>query len=580
MRQASAAAIAVHLAGLGLDKGQTRIHLASTDRRAEEIGRALATLAPDLEVLVMPPWDCLPYDRASPGREIMGRRMTVFRRLAAKSAAQILLVSPESLLQRAPPATAVSATFAIASGQPLNRDELISFAGATGYISHDRVDEPGEIALLGEVVDVYPSDAALPVRIVVDADGRVANLRTYDPLTQRTNGTVEALTLGPASELVLASSDDPSWEPGVEHRMSAYYPSMPSLFELVSKAKVTCDVLFTDRLTEGLAQIVDAFEAHKMLRATGDAAAVHPAGLYLSADEAKAGLDVWRPEPLELMGVSAVPSVAGARNPGRAFCEFVESERATGRRVVLVGLLQERRALARALRRGLALTPNEMDGWSAVLESAPGSVIGFELDIDTGFVDIDKGLTVIAASDVMGGRLASPGAPGDRSSLVAEPDLRLGDVVLHEDHGIGVLRELQTVQIDGVTHDTLRLEYYGSASVLAPVAEIGRIWRYGAEEAAVTLDRVKGEAWPRRRAEVSRHLDEAAARLVELAKVRSAAACKPVKPPLASYARFAARFGYPETKDQAAAIAAVLADLASWSANGPVDLRRCRFWQN
>jgi transcription-repair coupling factor (superfamily II helicase) len=561
-RQAPAAAVAVHLAGQRPAKGETRVHLASSDRRAEEIGRALADLAPDLEILVLPPWDCLPYDRASPGREIMGRRMAVLRRLTAKTSDRFLLLSPESLLQRAPPAEAVSATFKLSFGQLLDREALFAFAQATGYVADDRVDEPGEIALLGEVVDVYPADAALPVRIVVDADGRVSDLRTYDPLTQRTDGTIEALTLGPASELVLGADDDVR-EPGVEHRMSAHYASMPSLFEIIPKAKVTRDGAFDDRLAESLAQIADAFEAHRMLRAAGDAAAPEPAGLYLSAEEAAAGLGGWRPKLLALTQVSAVPSVAGARNPGRAFCDLVEAERTAERRVVLAGLAHERRALARALGRGLHVTPIEVSAWFDVEAAAPGSIVSLDLDIDAGFVDSDERLTVIAASDVLGGRLASRGTGGDRSLLAAEPDLRLGDVVLHEDHGVGVLRELQTIEIDGVTHDTLRLGYHGGASLLAPVAEIGRIWRYGAEEEAVSLDRLKGDAWPKRRAEVSRHMDEAAARLVELAKVRAAAACAPIPPPGTAYARFAARFGYPETPDQATAIAAVLADLGS-----------------
>jgi hypothetical protein len=79
--------------------------------------------------------------------------------------------------------------------------------------------------------------------------------------------------------------------------------------------------------------------------------------------------------------------------------------------------------------------------------------------------------------------------------LVAEPDLRPGDVVLHEDHGVGVLRDLKTVEIDGVARDTLQLDYHGGASLLAPIEEIGRIWRYGAEAGAVTLDRLKGDGW-------------------------------------------------------------------------------------
>jgi transcription-repair coupling factor (superfamily II helicase) len=561
--QAPAAAVAARLAQRQAGKDQVWVHLASSDRRAEEIGRALAGLAPDTHVLVLPPWDCLPYDRASPGREIMGRRMGVLRRLAAKPEHAVLVVSPESLLQRAPPAEAVAASFQVVSGEPLDRAALFAFASAAGYVTDDRVDEPGEIALLGEVIDVFPADAALPVRIVVDAEGAVEDLRTFDPLTQRTDGTIAGLTLGPASELVLDESADPHREPGIEHQMSAYYASMPSLFELAPKATVTLDAEFDGRLAESLSQIADAFEAHRMLRAAGDAAAPEPKGLYLSQEDVVAGLKSWRSTSLPLADITPVSSVAGARNPGRAFCDMVEAERAAGRRVVLAGLAHERRALARAVGRGLKLTPVEVPSWSQVEAAEPGAVVSLELDIDAGFVDAANARTVIAASDVLGGRLARRASTGDRALLAAEPDLRIGDVVLHEDHGIGVLRELQTVEVDGVTHDTLRLEYHGGASVLAPVAEIGRIWRYGAEEEAVTLDRLKGDAWPKRRAAVSHHMEEAAAMLVELAKVRAAAVCEPVTPPATAYARFAARFGYPETPDQAAAIAAVLSDLAS-----------------
>jgi len=561
-RQAPAAAAAVYLASQRRPGGRTRIHLASSDRRAEEIGRALASLAPEVEVLVLPPWDCLPYDRASPGREIMGRRMSVLRRLADKQSGRVLLVSPESLLQRLPPADAVATLFTVTSGQLLDREALFAFASAAGYVTGERAEEPGEITLLGEVVDIYPADAAAQVRIVVDEDGRVSDLRTYDPLTQRTDGAIASVTLGAASELVLTDNGETAREPGVEHRMRALYGAMPSLFDLALKAMTTQDPHFPGRLAEGLAQIADAYDAHRMLRAAGGLGPEEAGGLYLSADEVVAGLARWRAKPMALGDVVPTPNLASARNPGRAFCDLVDTERSAGRRVVLAGLAHERRALDRALGRGLQTAAAPIGSWSEVEAVQPGSIVTLDLDVDAGFIDAAKGLTVIAASDVLGGRLASRSGVGGRAMLANEPDLRLGDVVLHEDHGVGVLRELQTVEIDGATQDTLRLEYHGGASVLAPVSEIGRIWRYGAEEAAVSLDRLHGDAWPKRRAEVSRHLDEAAARLVEGAKARASAVCEPISPPVA-YARFAARFGYPETPDQAAAIAAVLADLAS-----------------
>jgi transcription-repair coupling factor (superfamily II helicase) len=192
---------------------------------------------------------------------------------------------------------------------------------------------------------------------------------------------------------------------------------------------------------------------------------------------------------------------------------------------------------------------------------APGEVVSLQVDLDAGFIDTAEALAVVAASDVVGGRMAAKGAAGS-SDLLAEPDLRIGDVVLHEDHGVGVLRDLVTVEIDGVDRDTLRLDYHGGASVLAPIEEIGRIWRYGAEAAAVTLDRLKGDGWAKRRAEVSREVDEAAGQLGRPGQGARGRVCEPItrpRPPTPSSPR-----GSPIPRPRpGGAIEAVLADLAS-----------------
>ena len=502
----------------------------------------------------------------------MGRRMSVLRRLSCKAARRVLLVSPESLVQRVPPSDAVAVTFEITTGKPLARDALVAFAEAAGYIAHDRVDEPGESALQGEVVDVYPADAPLPVRILVDAEGMVTDLRTYDPLSQRTDGAVASLTLGAASELVLGDDGGAPRQPGIEHRMAAHYGTMRSLFDIVPKAATSHDPLFDERMAEALAQVADAFEAQRMLHAPGDAPTPEPHGLYLDADEVAAGLAAWTSEPLALADVSGVPSVAGTRNPGRAFCDLVEAQLEAGRRVVLAGLSHERRALARALGRGLHLTPTEVGGWSEVLAAEPGAVVSLDLDIDAGFVDPDHGHRRHRPFGRLG-RSAREPRLRRRSRLAGggtRPAPRRRGAARGSRHRRAARAGDGRDRWRDPRHPAPRIPR--RRLVLAPIGEIDRIWRYGAEEAAVTLDRLNGEAWPRRRAEVSRHMDEAAARLVELAKARAAAVCEPITPPTPAYPRFAARFGYPETPDQAAAIAAVLSDLAS---GRPMDRMVC-----
>ncbi|PZR33663.1 DEAD/DEAH box helicase [Caulobacter segnis] len=567
--QPPAAAVAAALAATSA--ADVVVHMASSDRRADEIGRALSAFAPGRRVLVLPPWDCLPYDRASPSRDVMGRRARVVASLANGDAAgAIVVTSPEALAQRLPPGPAIAEAFmTLRTGAPLDRDALARFAARTGYVTDERIDEPGEIALLGEVVDVFPPDAAKPARIVVDEDGVIAEIRIYDPLTQRSEAEVDSVLLGPASEWILPEAATPegppdTWPPrppGVEHALADHYEALTSLFELLPRARLSADPKAPDRLVEVEDHVIDAHAARLTLGAKAEPPPPPPADLYLLTEDLRTAMEVWTPLALPLEAVEAVPNFGGAKSPGRAFSDFVEAQRDAGRRVVLTGLRHELRPLAKALARGLDLKPRPADDWNDARSAEAGAVSSLEADLESGFVDPGAALAVIAAADVLGGRLASRAA--STADLVLEPDLRIGDVVLHEDHGVGVLRDLSTVEIEGVARDVLHLEYHGGDMVLAPVEEIGRVWRYGGEAAGVTLDRLRGDAWARRRAEVSRHVDDAARRLVALAAERQARTCEPITPPKAAYARFAARFAYPETPDQAAAIEAVLGDLAS-----------------
>lgn len=566
-RQAPTSAIAVGLAGLATSRSPV-IFLASSERRADEAARALCGLAPQIETLLLPPWDCLPFDRASPSREAMGRRMRTLKALGAPARApRVLMLSPESLAQRVPPAEVVAAAFRdVQVGDALDRDALQRFALRTGYVADDRIDEPGEIALLGEVVDVYPPDAAQPVRIALGADGRITEMRVYDPISQRTEASLETLTLTPASEYIVPEAETGALqsEPravGVEHALADLYGSLRTLFDLMPDARLVLDDKAPARLAQVHEQIVEAFEARRDL-SLGDPPSGALDALYLTASETKAGLAGWQAAALDVSALEPVPTLAGSRNPGRAFCDLVSAQRDLGRRVLLTGLEHELRGLRRALARGLDLQPEPVGSWADLAMTEADAVLALEADLETGFLDGSAGVVVIAAADVLGGRVAERRSAG-RDVLTAEQDLRIGDVVLHEDHGVGVLRDLETVDVDGVARDALRVGYHGGASILASVEDLARVWRYGAEESAVSLDRLTGEAWPKRRAAVSRHVEDAAEQLVALARDREARTCEPIVPPKAPFARFASRFAYPETADQAAAIEAVLEDLGS-----------------
>lgn len=556
----SAAAVATRLiAPASKARAGGLICLTTSERRADEIGMALHAFAPDFEVLVLPPWDCLPYDRASPSRECMGRRMAVFGRLMAKSdRPRLIIVSPDAVMQRVPPASACAETFPIRANQPLDRDGLAAFAHRAGYMEDERIDEPGEIAILGEVIDVFPPDRAQPVRVALTADDHVEALRLYDPLTQRSIETIGEIRLCPASELVL--DEGVTRENGAEHAMTFFYPDMRNVFELAPRAVIVAEEEVVARCARFADQVREAYETRLTFGEQNSGPTPSPDALYLSVAELEATLASRSAQKLDLSAFEPLPIFAAARNPGRAFCNFVQMRVDAGWKVAVSGLPHELRVLSRALQRGLDTKPEPVPDLGSLLTAGPG-VRSLQGDMEQGFADANLKLAVITASNVLGGRAAARRSSG--SSILAEPELRVGDVVIHEDHGLGLLAALEQIVVEDAARDVIRLEYHGGANLLVEVAELHKVWRYSSEPSAVTLDRLHTDAWNRRRAQVSAYIDETAAQLIEIAKTRAAVQTAPLAPPKAEYARCAARFAFPETPDQSAAIEKVLDDLAS-----------------
>jgi transcription-repair coupling factor (superfamily II helicase) len=558
--QPPASAMASKLADLLGSSKNTLLYLTTSEQRADDTGEALRCFAPDAEVLVLPPWDCLPYDRASPSRECMGRRLATLRRLQKprQDRSRIIVAPVEAALQRLPPAAAVDTCWSISTGSRLNREELEAFGRQAGYLLDDRVDEPGELALLGEVVDVFPADAVRPVRLWLSEDEHVTDIRTYDPATQLSIEDLNCLELLPASEVVLPEGVEEARSAGAEHHLSRHYESLTTLFHLTRGSRTVISAEARVRADAILEQIEEAYRS-----ARDFAVNAHPAPpdeLYLTPTEWKDALKGAEASP-DLAAVSALPAFIREANPRKAFADFVKQQVAEGACCVLAGTAEELSRMERRLKRYRKELIERTDSWKMALGSAAGSVITLEADLGHGFADQAKGLVLVTASDVFGSRLAdSHVAPQE---VLGTPELKVGDVVVHEDHGAGVLQSLERIEVDGIEHDTMRIEYRGGASLLVPVEEFGKVWRYGADPDAVSLDRLHTDAWLKRRAEVSVEIDMAAAGLVELATERSTATAPIIRPPQAIYNRLASRFPFAETVDQAATIEAILQDLAS-----------------
>lgn len=549
--QPPSAGVAFRLVQTLEDKAQGWIYLTTSERRAEETTRALASFLPGRAVVHLPSWDCLPYDRAPPSREIMGKRLLALRKCLQRESAPILVLSVEAAIQKLPPVNVVEASeLTLGQGQRLDREALKKFALETGYTLDDRVDEPGEIAFYGNVVDIFPADADEPVRIT-DTDNLIQTIMRYDPRTQRTLDELANLTLGAASEVITGAEGR---EPGQEHRLPEFYETLASLFDYLPEARLILAGPIEERIERVLDQIA---EAHSSADQFGD---MHPpsiSSLYLDAAFWKAESKKRKAIDADLADLRPMERFSAERFPGRALVKFFRDHAANP--VVLCGTEAERARLISLVKRS-NYEPQLFAGSFAGVGEKSGLWLA-EVDLDAGFFDSRSGLAVIAASDVFGSRFHAEEV--DLNTLVAPLELRVGDVVVHENHGVGILRDLTRVTTGELDEDTIELQYHGETKVMVPVTDFGKIWRYGAEVEAVTLDRLNTDAWDKKRAKVSLEIDDAARHLANLAKDRLAAKAQVLKPPKKDFDRLAQRFPYMETPDQTAAIKAVLDDLAS-----------------
>jgi transcription-repair coupling factor (superfamily II helicase) len=514
------------------------------EARGIAITHALAAAAPDACVLFCPGSDALPGDDAPASPANVGQRVSALRQLrlltAQQKHARVACVTTGEALARAypPPAEFEAAPPVVEMGATLDLSELYERLVGLGYLADERVDEPGEVALRGQVLDVFPADAALPLRVEV-AEGKVTSLRCYDPVDQRTVGEIERRELGRVSE------------PKLDKERTTF-------LDHLSGARVVIGAAADERRQRFLALSADA-EKRQPKRALKD---VINDATWEKALGAAERVTIERAGDLP-------PRFVESKAPLRAFAKAARAAWDAGERVALLGSARDLRFLRRRVAKAVKREPEQVASWAEVMTAEDGAFVLLEMAIDRGFRR--DGILAVAAADLLGSRAerdATLTGPTD-TALFDFGEIRVGDVVVHEEHGIGVVAGLERMHADegngsgSVGGDAIKLTYANDATRLVPVAEADRIWRYGAEADAVTLDKLDGLSWQKRRGEIEGTIAKDAAALTELAKERGKRDAPVLAPDIAAYERFAAGFPFTETADQARAIEAVRADLGS-----------------
>lgn len=532
-------------------------YVALSDRVADEIATAVKALFPDIPFLVLPPWDCLPYDRVPPSPHCMGRRMDALRIWREPCGPPKLLVtSVEAMLQRVPPAAVIEGSkFDLVAGQRFDRASFSQFVRRAGYVEEGVADDPGEVVVRDGVIDIYPAGAPGPMRIVLSDKDEVEELRGFDRISQLTESSLDRVILGPATEAILTNADLNGAVPTsgtMEHVLGRLYEKMPSVVEVLGDAIIHLAPGAETRVERYFSIIEDARQARGHSGKTDNGSA---RSLYLSRAEWDRYAQGMAVHSLNLEPEDSQPAEGFASGAGKSVGRLVQECAKQGQTIVLTGTGKSVEALSRRLAKATCATLQHVDTWQAAISAEPGSLLKLPCTLEQGFVDRRNNIVVIAAPQ--------NSVTNNARLFLAEPELQIGDVVVHEEHGVGVLKDVQSLYINGVARDAARLDYRDSGSLLVPMEDFGKLWRYGSEAQTVTLDRLHTQAWGKKREKIAQDISSTARHLSEIAKEREASRSETFSPPRTSYTAFTRRFPYAETSDQSEAINSVLSDLSS-----------------
>ncbi|CAA6603328.1 Transcription-repair-coupling factor [Rhodospirillaceae bacterium LM-1] len=590
-----------------LSKGAEILHVARDDARLAALEEALALVAPQAEILVLPAWDTVPYDRASPHADIVSRRLDTLSKLAAlpHKPGRIVLVPVAAALQRVMPLSRLKgASFAASKGEPLDMTVFQSFLATNGYSRTETVMEPGEYAIRGGIVDLYPPGYPEPLRIDLFGD-EIERIRAFDPLSQRTSAEVAGFALSPMSEAPLdadsisrfrsgyrelfgaVSGADPLYEsvsagrrhPGLEHWLPLFHDGLDTLFAYLPQASVTLDYQAAQSIEARHTLINEYFQARVERSASegGVYNPVPPERLFLGHEEWERYLAARGSVAFTPFAPSDGQADAGGRlghdfaevrvTPGAdlfaAFASFLGDEKKAGRRTVLAVQGEgARERLSHMLAEHKVAGVVGAASWAEAVKAPPGVLALVLWSLEKGFSTQD--LTVVAEPDLLGERLSRPARKKRRAEhfLTEASALSEGDLVVHVDHGIGRYEGLEALTVGGAPHDCLRLVYDGGDKLYVPVENIEVLTRYGADEGTVALDRLGGSAWQARKAKLKKRIRDMAEQLIAIAAARMVRKGAVISPPEGLYDEFCSRFPYAETEDQLAAVADVIEDFA------------------
>jgi transcription-repair coupling factor (superfamily II helicase) len=565
---------------------------------AQRILEELKFFSPDLKASLLPDWETLPYDQFSPHQDLVSERLATLYGVQSGQCDVLLVHASTAIFRLAPPSHLAAYTFFFRHKERLDEARLRQQLTLAGYQNVTQVMSPGEYSVRGGLIDLFPMGSVVPYRLDLFGD-EIETIRTFDVDTQRSLYPVPEVRLLPGREFPMDEAartafrgrwreqfeGDPSKiavykdigngipSAGIEYYLPLFFDQTATLFDYLPGGTT----IATLGDIEGTLQrfLADAQSRFRFLSADRERPLLPPERLFLPAEEFFTAAKNYGRIVLGSSGddstfTTACPHVAVDRRAEDPLTRLKAVLAASSTRTLIVAESQGRRETMLQYLAEYGVHPDPIDDLAAFLSS--GSAFGLCVgDLANGFMLTKEQLLFITETELYAGSAAR--RIGKRQQervsnvemMVRDlSELRIGDPVVHAQHGIGRYLGLASMDLGEGTTEFLHLEYADKTKLYVPVSQLHVISRYsGASVDDAPLHALGSGQWEKARKRAAQQVRDTAAELLNIYARRAARQGHAFTFSSHDYEAFAEAFGFEETPDQAAAIQAVLGDMTS-----------------
>ena len=597
---------ALLLAGLGEQRAQAGQSLAivtADPADAQRLAEEMPFFAPGLRVAVFPDWETLPYDTFSPHQDLISERLATLWRVLQREVDVVLLPATTALTRLAPPSFLAGTTFHFKQKSRLDESKLKAQLTLAGYQHVTQVVSPGEYAVRGGLIDLFPMGSPMPYRVDL-FDDEVDSIRTFDPDSQRSLYPVPEVRLLPGREFPMDEAartafrarwrerieGDPSRarlykdmasglaSGGIEYFLPLFFDETATVFDYLG-AQAT--LALHGEIDEALQRFwTDTRERHRFLQHDPERPLLPPEQVFLRTEEFFA-----LTQPLATLALRGadplpwcrpLPDLSVDRGATEPMARLERHLRETPHRVLLLAESQGRRESLLDLLRDHRIDVPSVDALQDFREGDEKVAIA-AAPLAAGFhwLDGTEGPSATSIQFVTESELFATTREARRrrkqeqasnvDALIKDlSELKVGDPVVHMNHGIGRYQGLLNIDTGEGPSEFLHLQYADQATLYVPVSQLHLISRYtGVSADEAPLHKLGSGQWEKARRKAAEQVRDTAAELLNLYALRAARDGHAHRYSPHDYEAFAASFGFEETPDQRAAIHAVIQDMIS-----------------